>query len=173
MKSILMVWFSGRPKRNPFPGSRFSRRIVCFLVLLFNLSVPLIYSEERQSAGMSATDMLREPMAPGDAKTQYDLGIFLEITRNYKEAVLCYRKAADKGLAAAQNNLGFCYQGGQGISRNYVEAVKWYRKAASQGFAPAQNNLGVCYRDGTGVTKDLKQAVQWFRSAAEQGLAAA
>jgi len=140
---------------------------------LVNLIVPLIHAEETHSANTSTADMLRAVAAPGDAKTLYDLGVFLETTRNYNEAVSWYRKAAEKGLAAAQNDLGFCYQAGQGVPRNHTEAVKWYRKAAGQGFAAAQNNLGVCYRDGTGVTKDLKQAVQWFRFGAEQGLAAA
>jgi TPR repeat protein len=173
MKSVVMVCSLVMSKFNFFPGHPVSRSIVFLLVWLLNSTVPFIRAEESQSAKTSAADMLRELAAPGDAKSQYDLGVFLEKTRKYDEAVSCYRKAAEKGLAAAQNDLGFCYQGGQGIPRNYNEAVKWYRKAAGQGFAAAQNNLGVCYRDGTGVTKDLKQAVQWFRSGAEQGLAAA
>ena len=73
----------------------------------------------------------------------------------------------------AQNDLGVCYQFGQGVERDYYEAVKWYRKAAAQGHASAQNNLGACYEYGQGVEKDLKEAVKWYMMAAEQGNAKA
>ncbi len=49
------------------------------------------------------------------------------------EALRWYRMAAEQGLAAAQNKLGFIYAEGKGIRRDYIEAVKWYRKAAEQG----------------------------------------
>ncbi|MEO8426073.1 MAG: tetratricopeptide repeat protein [Verrucomicrobiota bacterium] len=173
MKSVVLICSLVRTQRNCFPVLPVSRRIVFLLLWFLNFTLQLTYAEESRSAKTSAAEVLREPRAPGDARSQYDLGVFLEKTRKYDEAVSSYRKAAEKGLAAAQNNLGFCYQEGQGIPRSYTEAIKWYRKAAGQGFAAAQNNLGVCYRDGTGVTKDLKQAVRWFRSGAEQGLAAA
>jgi uncharacterized protein len=173
MKPAIMARSLVRRQRNSFPGPPVSRSTVYLLVWLLNLTVSFIYAEESSSAKTSAADVLKELATPDDAKSQYDLGEFLEMTRKYSEAVSCYRKAAEKGMAAAQNNLGFCYQAGQGVPRSNAEAVKWYRKAAVQGFAAAQNNLGVCYRDGTGVTKDLKQATQWFRSGAEQGLAAA
>ena len=51
------------------------------------------------------------------------------------EAVKWYRKAAEQGHAAAQNNLGAMYANGQGVARSDAEAVKWFRKAAEQGYA--------------------------------------
>src|SRR2546426_117649 len=98
MKSVVMVCSSVRPKSNFFPGPPVSRRIVFLLVWLLNLTVPLIHAEESNSAKTSAADMLRELAAPDDAKSQYDLGVLLEMTRKYNEAVSCYRKAAEKGL---------------------------------------------------------------------------
>src|SRR6267378_2279942 len=41
---------------------------------------------------------------------------------------------AEEGDAQAQNELGFCYENGQGITRDAAEAVKWFRKAAEQGY---------------------------------------
>ena len=64
-----------------------------------------------------------------------------------------YRKAAEQGLAEAQNNLGLMCVLGRGVSQDDAEAVKWFRKAAEQGYAPAQNNLGEMRRQGRGVTK--------------------
>ena len=52
------------------------------------------------------------------------------------------RLAADQGTAAAQFNLGFMFERGQGVTQNHAEAVKWYRLAADQGYANAQHNLG-------------------------------
>ena len=89
--------------------------------------------------------------------------------KNYTQAVKWFRKAAEQGDAAAQNNLGSCYYNGHGVTQDYYEAVKWYRKAAEQGDADAQYNLGVCYERGQGVTQDYYEAVKWYRKAADQG----
>ena len=121
----------------------------------------------------SMVDALENLATPTDAKSLYELGTFLESILSYAEALECYRKAAEQGFAAAQNNLGFSYQEGAVVPRSYPEAVRWYRKAAAQGFAAAQNNLGVCFRDSIGLPQDFGKAVHWFRLAAEQGLAAA
>ena len=83
------------------------------------------------------------------------------------------RKAAEQGLASAQNNLGVAYDNGEGVAKDLVEAVKWYGKAAEQGNAKAQFNLGVAYRNGEGVAKDVVEAVKWYGKAAEQGNAPA
>ena len=89
--------------------------------------------------------------------------------QDYAEAVKWYRKSAEQGYAYAQDNLGVCYENGQGVKQDYAEAVKWYRKAAEQGDADAQNNLGVCYRNGQGVEKDINKAIELYQQAARQG----
>ena len=83
------------------------------------------------------------------------------------------KAAAESGNAAAQCNLGFCYDTGQGVAENEVVALKWYRKAAEQNHAQAQYNLGVCYANGRGVEKDEVEALKWYRKAAEQNHAGA
>jgi TPR repeat protein len=59
-----------------------------------------------------------------------------------------YRKAAEQGDAFAQNNLGYMYQYGYGVTKDYAEAVKWYRKAAEQGDADAKANLEELRKQG-------------------------
>jgi TPR repeat protein len=76
------------------------------------------------------------------------------VPQNYAEAMKWYRKAADQGNAAAQNNLGVMYDEGQGVPQNYAEAMKWYRKAADRGFDKAQYNLGNMYKNGQGVPQN-------------------
>jgi TPR repeat protein len=82
-------------------------------------------------------------------------------------------RAAEQRNAAAQCNLGFCYERGQGVAADAREAVVWYRRAAEQGNVKAQFNLAVCYELGRGVDADAREAVAWYRRAAEQGYAGA
>jgi TPR repeat protein len=93
--------------------------------------------------------------------------------RDYAEALLLCRSAAEEGDAVAQAYLGLMYAKGQGVPHDDGEAVKWYRKAADQGHAGAQNNLGGMYEQGRGVTQDYAEALKWYRKAAEQGDAVA
>lgn len=87
----------------------------------------------------------------------------------YTEAVRWYKKAAEQGDAHAQNNLGCCYENGDGVELSYNEAFKWFTLAAEQGNAFAQYNLGYCYENGEGVGKSFTEAVKWYKKAAEQG----
>ena len=55
------------------------------------------------------------------------------------------KRNAEQGDATAQNNLGFCYEDGRGVSKDLNEAIEWYRKAAQQGIENAKlrlNDLG-------------------------------
>ena len=78
-------------------------------------------------------------------------------------------KAADKGDADAQKNLGVMYKSGTGVEKDLVEAVKWFRKAADRGNVSAQFALGLMYANGEGLEPDLTEAVKWYRKAADQG----
>ena len=113
----------------------------------------------------------------GEPDGQCSLGVMYAkgegVAQDYAEAVKWFRRAAEQGLAAAQNNLGASYDKGEGVAQDYAEAVKWYRRAAEQGLAAAQNNLGGMYDKGDGVVQDYAEAGKWYRLAAEQGLAEA
>ena len=100
-----------------------------------------------------------------------------------KTALLLYRKAAEKGNAMAQYELGLCYEGGIGVKKDNNEAKKWLRRAAEQGHAEAQYNLGIFYvayglagamlNYGDKHDDDAVEAIKWFSKAAEQGHAEA
>jgi TPR repeat protein len=57
---------------------------------------------------------------------------------DYAKAMEWYRKAADRGLAVAQYNVGVI----SGVARDIEQAKIWYEKAADQGYAPAKAELG-------------------------------
>ena len=89
--------------------------------------------------------------------------------QDYVEAAKWFRMAAEQGHATAQNQLGYCYECGVGVSQDYQEAVKWYRKSADQGDEAAQYNFGACYAKGLGVQQDYEEAGKWITKSAEQG----
>jgi len=91
------------------------------------------------------------------------------VAQNLPEATRYYRRAADRGYAPAQHQLGVAYAKGWGVERNDEEAVIWYRKAAEQGLPEAQHDLGVRYILGLGTAKDIATGVEWYRKAAAQG----
>jgi TPR repeat protein len=68
-----------------------------------------------------------------------------------------FKKAADQGLAAAQEQIGLMYAHGDGVNIDSPGALKWFRKAADQGDADAEYNLGVMYGNGKGVTPELRE----------------
>jgi uncharacterized protein len=77
---------------------------------------------------------------------------------------------AEKGDAAAQNNLGIMYEKGLGgVKPDYSEAMKWYRLAEEQGNTSALYNIGQMYDKGIGLLPDHAEAVKWFRKSAELG----
>ena len=61
------------------------------------------------------------------------------------------RRAAESGLAVAQNDLGDCYYLGEGVEESSTEAFRWFTKAAKQGLPEAEKNLGFCHEHGEGV----------------------
>jgi len=97
------------------------------------------------------------------------LGLVRKTHRDLKKAFKWYLKAAVRGQATAQFNLGVLYQNGLGVSKNLKEAFTWYLKAAEQGDAEAQNSVGAMYGDGRGVPKDSAQSLKWYRIAAKNG----
>ncbi len=64
------------------------------------------------------------------------------MTQDYGEAVRWYRKAADKGWANAQNNLGGMYLNGQGVTQDDVQAHMRFNLSTEQGDETARK-----YRD--------------------------
>lgn len=83
------------------------------------------------------------------------------------KALEWYAKAAERGNAEAQFNMGYdCEQRGQ-----YEEAMKWYRKAAKQGNVDALCNLGEMYEYGRGVFMCKKEAFRYYKRAATAGVA--
>lgn len=118
---------------------------------------------------------LVQPLAAaGDPLAQFLMGGFHSrgegVPQDEELAVSWWRKAAEQGLASAQNELGAALTDGRGVEPDPVQAVAWYRRAAAQDLAVAQANLGLMYWNGMGVRQDEREAIAWFHKAARRGL---
>ncbi len=75
------------------------------------------------------------------------------------------RKAAERGGAAGQTDLGMVYEKGWGVPQNASEAVKRHRNAAEQGLAVAQSGPASMYHEGHGLPQDDAEAVRCCEAA--------
>src|SRR6266496_1792319 len=97
------------------------------LLLLFGGAV-FQWPDQQSEADRKLLADIRGESEKGDAQAQFELGEAnwsgnFGVTRNYMEAVKWYRKAAEQGHPIAQNNLGVCYDRGEGVSKSFIEAA--------------------------------------------------
>jgi len=78
-------------------------------------------------------------------------------------------RAAKRGDAFAQYNLGAHLALGEAIERDLKRAVFWYRKAAAQKEPEAIYNLGLMYMEGEGVDTDVPRGLRMLERAAQLG----
>lgn len=97
-----------------------------------------------------------------DGRAAYNRG-------DYATALGLFRPLAEQGDAAAQNDLGWMYSHGDGVTQDVKEAIRLYQLSAKQGNASAEYNLGVMYFEGSSVPRDFREAIKWYRAAAAQG----
>jgi TPR repeat protein len=81
------------------------------------------------------------------------------VRRSRRKAAEWFRRAAEHGLAPAQNTLGVLLSNGDGIRKNVNEAFVWLRKAFHAGNSCAAQNIAITYRE-IGDLKDSRQVVQ-------------
>ncbi len=125
-----------------------------------------------EASGLS--ENLRSLAAAGDAAAQYEAGLRFadgrDVTRDPKQAVAYFGKAAAQGLAPAEYRLGSAYEKGMGVERDPALAMAWYNKAADAGNIRAMHNLAVMAAEGAAGKPDYAKAANWFGKAAAFGV---
>jgi len=107
-------------------------------------------------------DLANSPDSDGPT-TDWALVEGYGVQQDQKQAAYWYERAAQKGHAEAQFNLGRLYAAGKGgIPHDEEQALRWVRAAASQGYPPAQARLGVRYAEGLGIAPDNRRAYFWL-----------
>ena len=102
---------------------------------------------------------------------QYDVGLYYKNRNDKEKAFKWFEKAARKGYAKAQLELGYYYKGDGGVLAEWNKAVSWFEKAAGQGNVNALSETGWCYMFGQGTNVDKTKAFEYWQKAAEQGYA--
>ena len=89
--------------------------------------------------------------------------------KDYANALIHFKKAADFNNPKALFYLGIMYRMGYGAPRDYNKALEYYRLSSSYGHVAATNNLGIMYHYGLGVKKDLNAACLMYKKAVDNG----
>ncbi len=120
-----------------------------------------------------AADQWRVHAAQGNAEALFNLGQLyrqgLGVEKDAEKAEVYYTRAAGRGHAAAQSNLGtMLYFRKQNPDRR--AALEWWRKAAAGLDVRAQYMLGVAHINGDEVSRDLVKGYAWLTLAAAGGI---
>lgn len=125
-----------------------------------------------------AVQLFQEAINQGFLAAKNNLGMcYLRggVEKDFESAVKLFKEVIGQSEgdpllnSMAKQNLGACYENGEGLAQDYAMAFKLYQEAVDQGNIGAKNNLGVCYLNGKGVERDYAQAVKLFQEAANQG----
>jgi TPR repeat protein len=95
------------------------------------------------------------------------------VKKDYTQALKWTRAAASKGVAEAEQTLGFMLDRGMGVVRDHDGAVKWYCSAADKGLPEAQNTVAYYVATAKEGRRDLRKAAELYTKAAEKGVPAA
>lgn len=87
---------------------------------------------------------------------------------NQELIMLLYQKAAERGYAPAQSQLGACYAKGDCVLQNNDQAVAWTQCAAQQNEPNALYNLGLFLLYGFGITQNTSKGMRYLESAANK-----
>lgn len=93
-----------------------------------------------------AVALLKPLAVDGDPFAQFSMGVLyddgLGVPRNFRLALLWYKKAASQGLADAQYMTGRFYGNGRGVKQDPAAALFWFELAAAAGhpLAPLQRD---------------------------------
>lgn len=97
--------------------------------------------EKDENKGLHWT---RQSAENGNARGQFNLGVYFQEMNDMEKAVEYYTKSANQGYVYAQHNLGRIY------SVNFqdkAKAIYWYEKAANQEYPLSQSKLAALYLD--------------------------
>ncbi|MFN3910967.1 peptidoglycan-binding protein [Hyphomonas sp.] len=106
----------------------------------------------------------------GNAVAQYQYAQVLLADGDLEGASSYLRRAAQKGIAPAQYELGKLYERGHGVDKDITEARNLIQKAAEAGHTGAMYDYALFLAEGEGGAKSETEAVDWFTQAAERGV---
>lgn len=126
------------------------------------------------AAKMKLTQLTRGDTKPDATDTLSGDALFEQADALFKEdkmdeAAKLFLRAAQKGSAKAQFQVGELFRSGKVFDQNDVEAMKWFVRAADGGNLDGIYWIARMYEDGKGVEKDHKKAAEWLMRGAAKG----
>jgi TPR repeat protein len=102
------------------------------------------------------------PAVAGD----FEDGVKFVESKDYARAISSFRKAAARGDAKAQNNLGVIYYKGEGVAQDYVERHKWRKLAGENGYADARKSRETVEKLMTReqIAEAQRRASEWMKA---------
>lgn len=91
------------------------------------------------------------------------------VPQDYVAAVKWYRKAAERGFALAQNNLGQMYINGEGVPQDYIQGHMWSYLAAAKGYEIGRENRDIIAKKMTPaqIAEAQRLAREWLEEHGE------
>ena len=83
-------------------------------------------------------------------------------SKDFQNALLYYKKAAEMNHSKAMYNIGDLYSSGKGVVKDKQEAFKWYKRGAEAGDSYAQYQLAKFYCEGRSVNPDAAECYAWL-----------
>ena len=123
--------------------------------------------DEKGLFWLKKTADLENPWSLHNLAVLYSNGTRL-IEKDEAKAVSIYRKAALRGYAASQNNLGWHYYKGTGTPKNLQEAIYWITRSVEQGEPFALGSLGTIMFEGNDFIRDKIEIYKWLKLAVER-----
>lgn len=113
-------------------------------------------------------EALRRAASAGNPIALYEMANRLDRPHERADAARLFERAAQAGLAPAQQRVGAIYEQGLGVERDLPRAMGWYERAAQGGNVQAMHRLATL-RASQG-DPDYAAAFRWYTEAAEGGL---
>jgi len=116
---------------------------------------------------------LKPDAAREDAQALFERSQQCFADGDLEQMVANLQQAADAGLAAAEDALGYVYEKGFGAEKDLQRARALYLRAAEQNHAQAQHRLAESLFVGDGQQYQPDAALPWYIRSAQQGFPAA
>lgn len=113
-----------------------------------------------------AQQYLKKAATVGHTDSQLKWALMCLNNKNTKEAVVWFKKAADKDNLSATYYYGYMLFKGMGAAQDKTTGISYLTKAAKRGLVSADNMLGQIYYEGDGTEKDIERALKHLRKAA-------
>lgn len=106
----------------------------------------------------------------GNSRSQNNLAVIFEKSKNLEEAVYWYKKAVSNNNKVAMINLGTLYMKGQGVNKDQKKGYELLLRSAKLKEGKAQRMLASSYHYGYGTKLDYNEAYAWYMTAKSNGV---